>query len=145
MYVLKQVFGLREFVVGDAAVCKNQQFQAVSVTAERWVPMRQVSEAELPAYLQQKRAEGYTLYGVEQTTGSVMLQDVHFARKALLVMGKEQQGLSAELIALLDCCIEIPQLGIVRSLNVHVTASIVAWEYTKQHALCSTPPQPQQP
>lgn len=96
--------------------------------------MRQVTESELPAYLQERRDEGYTLFGVEQTTGSVMLQDVVFPPRSLIVLGKEQQGLSAELIALMDACIEIPQLGVIRSLNVHVTASIAVWEYSKQHA-----------
>jgi len=30
---------------------------------------------------------------------------------------------------MLDVCIEIPQLGIIRSLNVHVSGSILLWEY----------------
>ena len=39
----------------------------------------------------------------------------------------------AEYIHLLDDCVEIPQLGIIRSLNVHVSASICIWEFTRQH------------
>lgn len=30
---------------------------------------------------------------------------------------------------MLDLCIEIPQYGIIRSLNVHVSGSILLWEY----------------
>ena len=30
---------------------------------------------------------------------------------------------------MLDVCIEIPQLGIIRSLKVHVSGSILLWEY----------------
>lgn len=30
-------------------------------------------------------------------------------------------------------CLLIPQLGVIRSLNVHVSASICLWEYTRQH------------
>ena len=33
---------------------------------------------------------------------------------------------------MLDDCIEIPQYGIVRSLNVHVSGALSVWEYTKQ-------------
>lgn len=33
---------------------------------------------------------------------------------------------------MLDGCVEIPQYGIVRSLNVHVSGAICIWEYTKQ-------------
>jgi tRNA G18 (ribose-2'-O)-methylase SpoU len=46
--------------------------------------------------------------------------------------GREKQGIPPELIHLLDACIEIPQLGVIRSLNVHVSASIMVWEYTRQ-------------
>lgn len=31
--------------------------------------------------------------------------------------------------------IEIPQFGVIRSLNVHVTAALFMWEYCKQHML----------
>ncbi len=37
-----------------------------------------------------------------------------------------------ELLQLLDVCVEIPQLGMVRSLNVHVSGAMLVWEYTKQ-------------
>ena len=45
----------------------------------------------------------------------------------------EREGIPAGVIALLDDCIEIPQFGTIRSLNVHVSASLLIWEYTRQH------------
>ena len=33
---------------------------------------------------------------------------------------------------MLDVVLEIPQFGLVRSLNVHVSSSIVIWEFIKQ-------------
>ncbi len=33
----------------------------------------------------------------------------------------------------LDCCVEIPQGGVVRSLNVHVSGAIAVYEYTRRH------------
>ena len=30
--------------------------------------------------------------------------------------------------------VEIPQLDVVRSLNVHVIGSVLVWEYAKQHS-----------
>jgi len=32
-----------------------------------------------------------------------------------------------------DVCVEIPQHGVTRSLNVHVSAALLVWEYTRQH------------
>ncbi len=44
----------------------------------------------------------------------------------------EKEGIPIEVIQMLDICVEIPQLGVIRSLNVHVSAAIAVWEYTKQ-------------
>jgi tRNA G18 (ribose-2'-O)-methylase SpoU len=33
---------------------------------------------------------------------------------------------------LLDACIEIPQLGKIRSLNVHVSGALVLYEHARQ-------------
>lgn len=45
----------------------------------------------------------------------------------------EKEGVPVNLLPLLDVCVEVPQLGVVRSLNVHVTGAIFIWEYTKQY------------
>ena len=36
------------------------------------------------------------------------------------------------MLGLLDATVEIPQLGVVRSLNVHVSGAIALYEYTRQ-------------
>lgn len=45
----------------------------------------------------------------------------------------EKEGLPSHLIHEMDHCVEIPQQGVVRSLNVHVSAALLVWEYRKQH------------
>lgn len=50
----------------------------------------------------------------------------------VLVLGREKEGIPVDIIHILDACIEIPQLGVVRSLNVHVSGAIALWEYTRQ-------------
>ena len=42
-------------------------------------------------------------------------------------------GIPVDLIQILDECVEIPQVGIIRSLNVHISGAIMIWEYCKQH------------
>ena len=37
-----------------------------------------------------------------------------------------------DLIGLLDVCVEIPQQGVIRSLNVHVSGALLIWEYRRQ-------------
>jgi len=53
-------------------------------------------------------------------------------RPTILLLGREKEGIPVELLQAVDQCVEIPQLGIIRSLNVHVSGAIAIWEVTKQ-------------
>eukprot|EP00850_Spirogloea_muscicola_P013167 SM000088S23708 [mRNA] locus=s88:254230:265415:+ [translate_table: standard] len=128
-----EVFRASCLVVSDLRVVKDRHFQQISVTAEQWVPMAEVPEAALIVYLESKKRAGYSLYGLEQTSNSVPLQRHTFPPKSVIVLGREKEGIPVDVIQALDACLEIPQLGIIRSLNVHVSAAIALWEYTRQH------------
>ena len=78
---------------------------------------------------------GYTLVGAEQTANSVCLTNYSFPAKTVLVLGNEKEGIPVDIIQVLDVCVEIPQQGLVRSLNVHVSGALLVWEYTRQHLL----------
>lgn len=43
-----------------------------------------------------------------------------------------QAHLGRFLLQAVDYCVEIPQFGVVRSLNVHVSGSVLVWEYARQ-------------
>ena len=45
-----------------------------------------------------------------------------------IIFGNEVNGVDQEIVNLCDGCIEIPQFGTKHSLNVSVSAGIVAWE-----------------
>lgn len=48
------------------------------------------------------------------------------------MLGNERIGAPASLLGMADILVEIPQIGKVRSLNVHVSMVICFWEYLKQ-------------
>ena len=74
----------------------------------------------------------YCVVGVEQTSSSVSLEKFQFPVKSVLVLGNEKEGIPAQVIDELDKCVEIPQKGVIRSFNVHVTGALVVWEYARQ-------------
>jgi len=87
-------------------------------------------------YLRAYRAQGYFIVGVEQTSSSVSLESFRFPNQPiLLLLGKEKEGIPVELLQVVDQCVEIPQLGIIRSLNVHVSGAVAIWEFTKQNII----------
>lgn len=69
-----------------------------------------------------------------QTSTSEALQCVRLPKRVVLLLGAEKEGIPVDLLQDVDLCVEIPQLGITRSLNVHVSGALLLWEYTRQHA-----------
>lgn len=59
-------------------------------------------------------------------------QDFEWPEKTVLLLGREKEGIPADLLARLQATVEIPQLGLIRSLNVHVSGAIAAYEFTRQ-------------
>jgi hypothetical protein len=54
-----------------------------SVTAERWVPIVEVSEAGLPNFLEHKKKDGFFLIGLEQTANSFSIDEFTFPKKVV--------------------------------------------------------------
>eukprot|EP00884_Botryococcus_braunii_P009931 jgi/Botrbrau1/1893/Bobra.0005s0009.1 len=67
-----------------------------------------VREDDLEDWLAAKRAEGYTLIGLEQTEGSVSLPSYSFPRKTVLLLGREREGIPQKFLQVLDTTVEIP-------------------------------------
>ncbi|RMZ55594.1 hypothetical protein APUTEX25_000177, partial [Auxenochlorella protothecoides] len=114
-----EVFRATALVVADASIVSEPQFQSISVSANLWMPIQEVPEVELAPWLQEKAAQGWTL-------------DFVWPEKTVLVLGREKEGIPAHLLARLQATVEIPQLGLIRSLNVHVSGAIAAYEFTRQ-------------
>lgn len=127
-----EIFSAERLVVGDLKIVDDKIFQAVSVSAHLWMPMEEVRPANVPAYLLRMKREGYAVLALEQTAHSCPLTDFTFPEKVVLVLGREKEGVPVDFLPLIDQCIEIPQFGVIRSLNVHVSAAVLIWEYTKE-------------
>lgn len=128
-----EVFRAAAMVVSDMRVTKDPAFASISVTADQWLPLIEVAEPNLVHWMLQKRAQGFTLVGVEQTADSVLLPDFAFPCDCVLLLGQEREGIPMQMLQLLDHTVEIPQLGLIRSLNVHVSGAISMYEYSQQH------------
>ena len=86
------------------------------------------------AVVQSLKDKGYKVLGVEQTDKSHMLQDypISKSKRYALVFGNEVNGVSDEVLPLLDHAIELPQFGTKHSLNISVCAGIVIWEFWRR-------------
>ncbi len=76
------------------------------------------------------KSKGYKIASIEQTQGSIMLQDfkIEKGQKYALILGHEVKGVEQQVIDSSDYAIEIPQYGTKHSFNISVTTGIVLWE-----------------
>lgn len=77
------------------------------------------------------KAEGYTVFAIEQAVGSTLLPDLELdlTKKYAVILGNEVKGVQQTVVDACDGCIEIPQFGTKHSLNVSVTGGIIIWEF----------------
>jgi len=87
----------------------------------------------LPPVLKRLKTEGYRLVGLEQTTESTVLYEYAYPRRTALVVGNERQGLTPDVLELLDDVVEIPVYGLPYSYNVHTATSMALYEYCRQY------------
>lgn len=91
------------------------------------------SRRTLPPVLKKLKSEGWRLVGLEQTSNSQSLYDFTFPKQTALVVGNERQGLTQEVLDLLDAVVEIPVYGLPHSHNVATATAIALYEYCRQY------------
>lgn len=89
------------------------------------------------AAVTQLRADGYQIIAIEQAENSVMLNEFTPDKNAkyALIFGNEVNGVSDEVMQVIDTCIEIPQFGTKHSFNIVVSAGIVLWDFFAKLAI----------
>lgn len=81
--------------------------------------------------IRELRKEGYEIIAIEQAVDSIMLNTFipQPDKKYALIFGNEVNGVSDEVMAEIDECIEIPQFGTKHSFNIVISAGIVLWDF----------------
>lgn len=146
---VSEIFGAQEIHISSLAIANDKAFRSVSVTAELHISVIETAPSSLVGVLREKKEQGFSLVGIEQTDSSLILpaacDDIKEQRKQLpekcvLILGAERTGIPASILGVVDHCIEIRQWGVIRSLNVQTAAAIVCyewrriWEESEEHA-----------
>ncbi len=111
----------------------HREIQKTALVATESMDWEYINEVDALAI--QLKTDGYTLIGIEQTDESIFLNEFEIdqSKRYALFLGNEVDGLSDELLPLLDFAIEIPQHGIKHSLNVSVAAGIVLYNFFERY------------
>ncbi len=74
---------------------------------------------------------GLTLVAITEKTEKVMYE-ADFSSPVALVMGSEEDGISQEIMGIVDDKVKIPMAGNIESLNVSVSAGVAIYEAIRQ-------------
>lgn len=85
----------------------------------------------------QLKNENFEVIGIEITNTSTSVTNYNFTKhpKIALVLGAEKNGISSEIIEMLDSCVHIPMYGKNSSMNVVNALGIFLYEITKQFSV----------
>jgi tRNA (guanosine-2'-O-)-methyltransferase len=116
----------RELIfVGDTPTPPHPGISLTARGCERRVPWRQFKAIERAA--EALKAEGYQLVALELAEDAQPYPDYDYADKVCLVLGSEGAGVWPKTLRLCDGVVFIPMYGKGPSLNVHVSAALVAY------------------
>ena len=73
------------------------------------------------------KSEGYTVIAIELCQNAKPYQEFDYPKKVCFVLGHENSGVHAEILSICDDAVFIPYWGKNYSLNVAISAAIVAF------------------
>ena len=101
-----------------------------SSSAAKWLTIHQFTDPhECFAALRKKYKKIYTTH---LSTDAVGLYQLNLTESVALVFGNEHSGVSEEIIGMADGNFIIPQVGIIKSLNISVACAVSLYEAFRQ-------------
>ena len=123
--------GMQDIFVLNNKIPPHRQWGAKSSSsAAKWLTVHQYTNAlECFAELRKRYKKIYTTH---LSTDAVGLHDLNLTEPVALVFGNEHSGVSEEIISIADGNFIIPQVGIIKSLNISVACAVTLYEAYRQ-------------
>lgn len=117
----------------DIILPKSNSFPispSVTTGAEKWLRLNYYNSTE--ECFEKLKREGFRIACTYSGRHSLKPWEMDFCQKIAIVFGNEREGVSETALSLSDFKIWIPMLGMVKSLNVSVSAGMILYEALKQ-------------
>lgn len=103
---------------------------SVTTGAEKWLRLNYYNSTE--ECIEKLKRKGFKIACTYSDRHSLRPWEMDFCQKIAIVFGNEREGVSETALSLSDFKIWIPMLGMVKSLNVSVSAGMILYEALKQ-------------
>ncbi|MGN6491129.1 MAG: TrmH family RNA methyltransferase [Agriterribacter sp.] len=126
--------GIQDVYVLNTKIPRHKKWGAKSSSsAAKWLTVHQYTDAaECFAVLRTRYNKIFTTH---LSSDAVTLHDIDFTNSVALVFGNEHAGVSEEIRQLADGNFIIPQVGIIKSLNISVACAVTIYEAYRQKKL----------
>lgn len=126
--------GVQDIYVLNTKIPRHKKWGArSSSSAAKWLTVHQYDNAgECFLHLRKRYSRILTTH---LAGDAINLYDIEFTTSLALVFGNEHSGVSDEIRALADGNFIIPQMGIIRSLNISVACAVSLYEAYRQKML----------
>src|SRR5687768_17617521 len=126
--------GIQELYVLNTKIPRHKKWGAKSSSsAAKWLTIHQFTDAN--ACFEALRAKYSRILTTHLSSDAVNLYDIDFISSIALIFGNEHSGVSDEIRAMADGNFIIPQVGIIRSLNISVACAVTLYEAHRQKKL----------
>ena len=114
------------FLCGRTLSPPNFKIKTTSRGTERWVPWEhRTSTIET---VQELKESGVYILCAELCADSIDYKEIKPSFPACIILGREYDGISPEVLNLADCIVSLPIIGMTNSLNVATAASVLLYE-----------------
>ena len=123
--------GIQEIYVLTTRIPRHKKWGSrSSSSAAKWLTIHQFDDAaECFTALRKKYVRILTTH---LSSGAVSLYNLDLTRSTALVFGNEHSGVGEEIIGMADGNFIIPQVGMIRSLNISVACAVTLYEAFRQ-------------
>lgn len=126
--------GVQDIYVLNNKIPKHKKWGIRSSrSADKWITVHQYTDTN--ECISQLRKRYDTILTTHLTENSVSLYQVDFRESIALIFGNEITGVSDELLSFSNGSIVIPQIGMIKSLNISVACAVVLYEAFRQKQL----------
>ncbi len=123
--------GIQDIYILTTKIPKHERFGfKSSSSANKWLTIHQYDNATL--LIADLRKKYNKIYTTHLSADAVSLYDIDFTDSVALVFGNEKKGVSDEIRAMADGNFIIPQIGMIKSLNISVACAVSIYEAYRQ-------------
>jgi tRNA (guanosine-2'-O-)-methyltransferase len=123
--------GIMEIYVLNTKIPRHTKWgERSSSSAHKWLTVHQHSN--ISECLQELKKKYEKILTTHLSSDAVSLYEADLTEKVALVFGNEHDGVSEELRTLCDGNFIIPQVGMIRSLNISVACAVTLYEAFRQ-------------